>query len=120
MIARSSALELVDMMDSGQLTSLEITLTFIERAATIGVNNNYVLDEMFEEAIAMARNCDEVRSKNKGKKCWQFGDKFEETLPPFFGVPISLKEVILYKGKRTYLGHLYPINPIPQEHSFFV
>lgn len=35
-------------MDKGEITSYEVTLTFIERAATIGIRNNYVMDEMFE------------------------------------------------------------------------
>lgn len=48
------------------------------------------------------------------------GDELEECFPPFFGVPISLKEVILYKDKITYVGHVYPTNPIPKEHPLIV
>jgi Asp-tRNA(Asn)/Glu-tRNA(Gln) amidotransferase A subunit family amidase len=35
-------------------------------------------------------------------------------------VPVSLKEVLLYKDKVTYVGHVYPTNPVPTEHSYFV
>jgi hypothetical protein len=61
-------------MDEGRVTSLQVVLTFIERTATIGVKNNYVLDEMFEEAVGAAKQCDRVRAENKEKKSWKLGD----------------------------------------------
>lgn len=43
-IREASASELAELMDQGKITSLETVLTFIERAATIGLRNNYVID----------------------------------------------------------------------------
>lgn len=43
------------------------------------------------------------------------GDKLDECFPPFFGIPLSLKEVILMQGRITYIGHVYPINPVPSQ-----
>ena len=61
-------------MDQAKLTSLEIVLTFIERTATIGIRNNYVLDEMFEQAVIAAKECDLHRGNNPEKRSWKFGD----------------------------------------------
>jgi hypothetical protein len=46
----SSATELVDLIESKLITSLEIVLIFKERASTIGFKNNYIFDEMFIHA----------------------------------------------------------------------
>ena len=75
---------------------------------------------MFEEAIVAAKKCDAVRRANKGKKSWKYGDNIQETFPPFFGVPLSLKEVILYKDKITYVGQVSSVNPVPTEHSYLI
>jgi Asp-tRNA(Asn)/Glu-tRNA(Gln) amidotransferase A subunit family amidase len=116
-VKEATAAELTQLMDSGKITSYEATLTFIERTATIGVRMNYVIEEMFEEAIARAKECDQIRKENPGKKCWRFGENKEDTLPPFFGVPISINDNILYPGKISYIGHVHPINPIPEQPS---
>jgi hypothetical protein len=42
-------------MDNQKVTSLQIALTFIERTAIIGAKNNYVIDEMFEQAVIRAK-----------------------------------------------------------------
>jgi hypothetical protein len=47
-VKKASASELVELMDNHKITSLDILLTCIERTATIGIQNNYVFDEMFE------------------------------------------------------------------------
>jgi hypothetical protein len=45
-------------MDSHKVTAVEVMLTFIERTCYIGIQNNYVTDEMFEDAINSAKNSD--------------------------------------------------------------
>ena len=50
-IIMSSATKLCELMDEKIITSYEILLTFIERTIKIGLKNNYVVDEMFYEAI---------------------------------------------------------------------
>ena len=67
------------MLDKRQTTSEEILYVFIERTCTIGVQNNYVLDEMFEEALEEARNCDETRRKDNWEKvCWRPDTKLKK------------------------------------------
>lgn len=107
-------------MDKGELSSLQITLTYIERCATIGLRNNYIIDEMFEEAVIAAKQCDEIRGQNRHKRSWKWGDQLSDCFPPFFGIPLSLKEVILFKDKVCYAGHVYPTNPILKEHPLAV
>ena len=87
----------------------------------MGVPNNYVTDEMFEEALQEGKECDEQRQRdNWEKKCWKPGRDRSKCYPPFFGVPSSIKESILYKGRRTYAGVVFQSNPIPTEDSQFV
>lgn len=75
------------------------------------------MDEMFEEALIYAKDCDGIRKLSPNKKCWRYGDDPTNTFPPFFGVPVSLKESLLYKGRISYVGHVYPINEIPTEET---
>ena len=102
------------MLDLGKTTSQEVVLCFIERTATVGVENNYVTDEMFEEAFQKAKECDRIRSQNKEKKSWKPGMDQEECFPPYFGVPISIKESVLMKGRQSYAGFVSKINPVPK------
>ena len=113
-VLTSSATELVEMLDEHTVTCQEVMLCFIERTATVGVQNNYVLDEMFEEAFQKAKECDRVRKQNPDKKSWKPGMSKENCLPPFFGVPISIKESVLMKGRQSYVGFASKINPIPK------
>ena len=48
-------------MDNKKVSSYEVVLTFIERAIKVGIKNNYVMDEMFREAVEMAKRCDSLR-----------------------------------------------------------
>ena len=41
----------------------------------------------------------------------------EKTFPPFFGVPVSLKDNVLYKGRVSYVGMIDPINPVQGEET---
>jgi Asp-tRNA(Asn)/Glu-tRNA(Gln) amidotransferase A subunit family amidase len=65
---------------------------------------------MFEEAFQTAKECDKIRQDNKEKKSWKPGMKREECFPPYFGVPISIKESILMKGRQTYVGFATKLN----------
>ena len=118
---KSSAAELAELLDEHWTTSVEALFVFIERVCTVGVVNNYVLDEMFEEALEEGRKCDQQRKRdNWRKKCWKPGRRKEDCYPPFFGVPTSIKETILFKGRQTYMGLVSSVNKIPEEHSQYV
>lgn len=64
------------MLDNREATTLEVVYIFIERTAKVGVKNNYVFDEIFQEAIAEAFACDQQRARDgHSKKCWRPGMK---------------------------------------------
>ena len=44
LILSSDATQLVDMMDGGIVTSVEILMCFIERTIKVGASHNYVID----------------------------------------------------------------------------
>jgi amidase len=73
------ATELVDMMSSGRVTSVEVVTAFCKRAAIAQQSVNCLTETMFEEAIARARECDEFRER-EGRG-----------MGPLHGLPISLK-----------------------------
>lgn len=73
-IRKCDASTLANMIDEGQVTSLEVMYIFIEQTMRVGIQNNYVLDQMFEEALEEAKKCDEQRKKDEfQKKCWRPG-----------------------------------------------
>lgn len=47
LIKDATGLRLSELMDDKKVTATEVMLTFIERTATIGVRNSYVIEEMF-------------------------------------------------------------------------
>lgn len=59
---------------------------------------------MFDKAMRKAEECDRVRLET-GKENWTDGRKREECLPPFYGVPISVKESLRIKGNRNTIGY---------------
>lgn len=88
----SSAIEISDMIDSQVATTTQVVYTFIERTINVGVINNYVLDEMFEEAVHEAIICDRQRKEDGyEKKSWRPGMDQSKCYPPFYGVPTSVK-----------------------------
>lgn len=95
------------MLEKKEVTSYQLVLIFAERTSLIGVPNNYVFDEMFEEAVQMAKLCDDTRALNPGKKNWD-GRQLnrDECFPPFYGVPASYKENIKLKGKTSHVGFI--------------
>ena len=48
-------------------------MCFIQRTISIGVSHNYVIDELFEEALVKAMECDIIRNENPDKKSWKYG-----------------------------------------------
>lgn len=47
--------EIVKMLNSGQTTSYELTLIFALRASTVGLENCWITEDNFDEAIRMAK-----------------------------------------------------------------
>ena len=78
-------------MDSGELTSTELVLTYVYRAATEGMELNALADVMFEEAIQEATEWDKLLKEGKTKGF-------------LHGIPVSFKEQIIIKNTVCTLG----------------
>lgn len=86
------ATEIADLLKNGQLTSEEVTLSFIEHIKKVNTMLNAVVEERFAEALEEAKNAD----KNMKQINWN--------LQPLYGVPISIKESFHVKGMKTTGG----------------
>jgi amidase len=73
------ATDLVEMMSSGKVKSIDVVSAFCKRAAIAHQLVNCLTEIMFDEAMARARECDEFLAK-EGRP-----------LGPLHGLPISLK-----------------------------
>lgn len=94
-LLRADAATLLEYLKSGKVTSYELTVLFIQRAATIGRELEIITELNFEEALAQAKACDEQRKKDP-KSC-----KGE-----LFGLPISVKDCFNLKGKESTIGSI--------------
>ncbi|KXS10438.1 amidase [Gonapodya prolifera JEL478] len=91
-ITGKTAAELVRLMASGSLTSVEVTRAFCHRAS---VAHQYVCcltEVLFEQALKRAQECDDYL-KSTGK-----------TKGPLHGLPISIKEEHAMKGTLVTWG----------------
>lgn len=90
-ITSSTILDLREKLLAQQLTCVEITRAFCHRAALSHQVVNCLSEIMFEEALSAAKNLD---------------DKRPATLPPLYGIPISLKDQCNVEGVDTTMGYL--------------
>ncbi|KAF2002522.1 amidase [Amniculicola lignicola CBS 123094] len=88
------ATELVKLLATGELTSLEVTTAFCKRAAIAQQCVNCLTEIFFEEAMERAKECDEFL-KREGK-----------VMGPLHGLPISLKDSFNVKGVASTIGYI--------------
>ncbi|MBK5219960.1 MAG: amidase [Thermoleophilia bacterium] len=84
----------IEMMDKGELTSVELTQAYIDRILALnqqGPGLNAVA-QFNKEALKEAQKTDELRAEGK-------------TLGPAMGLPILLKDLIDVKGMYTSAGN---------------
>ena len=75
-----------------EISSLEVTETFIERIEKYDHKINAVVVKTFEEAIEAAKSADKDISQNKIKG-------------PLHGVPMTIKESYAIEGQKTTWGN---------------
>lgn len=92
-----TASALIEKIKKKEIKSREAVIAFSIRAATIGIELFLINDVFFEEAIAEAEAADELISNCKDVS----------TLPPLIGLPMTIKDVVLYKGKNCTLGYKF-------------
>lgn len=81
-----SATELAEQLKTGNLSSYELTYAICKRAAIAHQYTNCLCDMMFEEALARAKELDDILKKT-GKP-----------VGPMHGLPLSIKDHMTVKG----------------------
>lgn len=89
-ILYKTASQLKQGLESGDFTSEEILLVYIRRILQTQTYN-MIADEMFEEALIQARECDKLRKEGKAQGA-------------LFGIPVSIKDCFIQKGQDCTLG----------------
>jgi Asp-tRNA(Asn)/Glu-tRNA(Gln) amidotransferase A subunit family amidase len=86
------AITIAAKLRSGQYSSVEVTSAFINQVQRVNASMNAVCDNRWEDALADARAADEMlREARAGERVW-------EDVPPFTGVPCTIKDCIAVKG----------------------
>ena len=86
-----TALELVDLLASGQVSSVEVTQAHLDQIAAVDADVRAFLHVDTERALATAARVDERRAA---------GDQ----LGALAGVPVAVKDLLCYEGAPTTAG----------------
>ncbi|OAL48913.1 amidase [Pyrenochaeta sp. DS3sAY3a] len=104
-----TAAALIQQMSSGAITSVEVTTAFCKRAAVAQQLINCLTEIFFDKALARAKQCDEYLAK-EGRP-----------IGPLHGLPISLKDMLMYEGEFACLGFVsFLKKPAADKNSFIV
>ena len=99
----SSGTEIARLIRTGEVTAQEALEIHIDRISSINPSLNAMVQDRFEEARAEAREADEA--VKVGKK----------DLPPFHGVPCTIKESIAHQGMPNTCGLVHRKGIIPEK-----
>ncbi|KAI1271039.1 putative fatty-acid amide hydrolase [Xylaria sp. FL0933] len=101
------ATALLAKLKAGTFSAEQVTVAFCKRAAIAHQLVNCLTEIFFDKAIERARKLDAQRRENPSG----------ETLPPLFGLPISLKDSFQVQGEDTSTGLACYVNEPAEEHS---
>lgn len=101
-LAFTPALELARLIRRGEVSPLELTELYLDRISRFNPQLGSYFTVMAESAIADSRYKTEILANTK-----------ETELPPFFGVPISIKDLNAVAGVTCTFGNPALINNIP-------
>ncbi|KAI8681032.1 Amidase [Fusarium keratoplasticum] len=103
------ASELIEMMATAVISSVEVTTAFCKRAAAAQQLTNCLTEIFFEKALVRAKECDDFLAR-EGKP-----------MGPFHGMPISLKDMLMVKDEAATLGFVsYLTKPKADTNSVIV
>ncbi|KAK8131123.1 hypothetical protein PG984_007561 [Apiospora sp. TS-2023a] len=104
-----TARDLLPKLAARELTSFEVTVAFCKRAALAQQLTSCLTEIFFNEAIESAKEADQYLEKN-GK-----------VRGPLHGLPISMKDSFVVKGRYASVGYVeYLRQPIPEGESALV
>ncbi|KAJ5141822.1 amidase, partial [Penicillium atrosanguineum] len=104
-----SAENLIRMLATREITSMEVTTAFCKRTAIAQQLTNCLTEIFFEQALQRAKELDEYIVK-KGRP-----------MGPFHGLPISLKDSFMVEGQAATLGFIsFLKKPNATKNSFLV
>ncbi|CAH0023853.1 unnamed protein product [Clonostachys rhizophaga] len=107
-LTNSSAVDLVNKMAAGELTSVSVTTAFCKRAAIAHQTVNCCHEFFPDVALARAKELDD------------YFDKTKKPIGPLHGLPISLKDQFRIKGLETTMGYVGWIGKYDTEDSVLV
>ena len=106
-LAYTPAWQLRQLMDSRQVSPVELVEIYLRRIESLNPKLNAFLTVTAEEALAEARGAEQKITRGEGGG-------------PLFGIPVSIKDLERTKGIRTTLGSLVFREHIPDEDSAVV
>ena len=106
-LAFAPASEVRQLMDSRQVSSVELTEMFLRRIEALNPRLNAYLTVTSDEALAGAANADEAMARGV-------------SLGPLHGIPVSIKDLEVTKGIRSTMGSLIFKDHVPDQDSLVV
>ena len=106
-LAFAPASEVRDLLDSREVSSVELTEMFLRRIGSLNPRLNAYLTVASEEALAAATRADQASARG-------------DSLGPLHGIPVSIKDLELTRGIRSTMGSLAFKDHIPEKDSLVV
>lgn len=100
-----------ELLLPGKVTCVDLVKFYTKETYHECYHLNYLVDFLYEEAIEMAHKKDEELKKYR---------ESGQPLPLLFGIPISIKDVLEYKGHDTSMGSAHFCFSPEQEHGLAV
>ena len=121
LLLNSDVTNLLKLLNEGKTTSVDILLTYYERAISIGLDLKALAEINIDWAYNQAKECDKIRHSifitsdselTKANRLATYGH--------LFGIPMSLKEPFICKGLPSTCGCTTYIDYIQEEDGLIV
>ena len=96
LILNASVTELLNLLNTDQITSEEILKVYHSRAITHGLRLELIAESNYQEALYLAKQCDQKRKQTPIENRAELGN--------LFGIPISIKDSFIQKGLDSTCG----------------